>query len=246
MKRTIFLPAIVLFSANPAADAAAVLITNFNMESAPTARTDGAITSTLATGWTHTNLSGATGVFTFNTTTTTRYYNELDFADTQPSGGAHGTMAGPNFAGISGDGSGRIDQTLAATVGANTQYTLTVALGHRTVDSGAAATASTVTLELLAGGVSLATATYNPSGGIWNDSGTNPDDTWADASLVFTSGAAPAQLGQAITIRFIKSGAGGNYMDIDNVRLDATAVPEPSLALLAGLGGLSLLRRRRP
>ncbi|MCW1922520.1 hypothetical protein OKA05_08135 [Luteolibacter arcticus] len=207
--------------------AAPVAITNFNMESAPTARSDGAITSTLATGWTHTNLSGATGVFTFNTTTTTRYYNEADFADTQPSGGAHGTMAGPNFAGLSGDGSGRIDQTLAATLAASTQYTLAVALGHRTVDSGAAATASTVTLELLAGGVSLGTIVANPAAGVWDDSGTNPDDTWADSSLVFVSGANPAQLGQAITIRFTKSGAGGNYMDLDNVRLDATPVVTP-------------------
>ena len=133
---------VLLLGAFSYTQAALVAITNFNMESAPTKQADGGLTGALATGWTYGNISGSPGTFTFNTTTTTRYYNDPAFADTSPSGGASGTMAGPNFTGLSGTGSGYIQQTLTATVAANTQYTLTAALGHRTVDSGAAATAS--------------------------------------------------------------------------------------------------------
>ena len=236
---------VLLLGAFSYTQAALVAITNFNMESAPTKQADGGLTGALATGWTYGNISGSPGTFTFNTTTTTRYYNDPAFADTSPSGGASGTMAGPNFTGLSGTGSGYIQQTLTATVAANTQYTLTAALGHRTVDSGAAATASPVTIELRSGSVSLAAGTFDPSGGIWADTGALPDDIWADATLVFTTSATPAQLGQPLTIRFTKSGASGNYMDFDNVRLDATLVPEPQVAILGALAGLGLLRRRR-
>ena len=230
---------ILALGALSVAHGAPLTITNFNMESAPAARTDGAINSAVATGWTYTNVSG-TSTFTFNPTTTTRYYNDAAFLDAGPTGGASGTMAGPNFTGIFGstqNSSGYIQQTLAATVTANTVYTLTVALGHRTVDSGNAAIASPVTLELLAGGVSLASATFDPASGIWAAGA----DVWADAALVLTTDATPTQIGQPLTVRFTKvavTGTTNSYTDIDNVRLDAVQTTPPApVDLKLGLVG---------
>lgn len=226
----IFLPFIGLLALCASAVSAPVSVANFDMESSPTARADGSILSTIATGWT----ASATGsVYTFNPKTTERYYNEPAFGDASASGGASGTMAGPNFTGIfSAGSSGTLQQTLAATLTANTRYTLTASLGHRTVDSGAAATASQVTLELLAGGVVITSATFDSSTGIWSDTGSLPDDLWADASAIGTTGTAPAQLGLPLVIRFTK-GAAGDYMDIDNVRLDASPVATPPALDLA-------------
>jgi hypothetical protein len=217
------------------AAAVPVSVTNFNMESAPAARTDGNIVSTLATGWTGSGT--ASSFYTFNPSAAERYYNGASFTDTNPSGGASGTMAGPNFTGIFSAGTSRtIQQTLAATLAANTRYTLTVSLGHRTVDSGAAATASQATLEVVAGGVVIATATVDPGTGIWSDVGELQDDIWADATAVGETGASPAQLGQALVIRFTKAAA-GDYMDLDHVRLDASPVIAPPADLRNGLTG---------
>ena len=60
--------------------------------------------------------------------------------------------------------------------------------------------------------------------------------------LVFTTGAvAPA--GNVVVLLGADGPAGRSHFD--NIRLDATAVPEPASALLGALAGLVLLRRRR-
>jgi hypothetical protein len=41
------------------------------------------------------------------------------------------------------------------------------------------------------------------------------------------------------------SGHGGGRSHFDNIRLDGTVIPEPTVGWLAGLAGLMLLRRRR-
>ncbi|MGC4017596.1 MAG: sialate O-acetylesterase [Luteolibacter sp.] len=203
--------------------ASPVAITNPDMEAAPTAQTDGSIVSTIATGWT----SSGGSSYTFNTNVGERYYNAPAFVDTGATGGASGTMAGPNFTGVYAAGSSRtIQQTLSATLAANMVYTLKGSLGHRTVDSGAAATPSQVTVELLSGGEVIASATVDPGKGIWNGT-----DVWADATASGTSSAAPAQLGQPLVIRFTKAAA-GDYMDLDNVRLDATPVNDLSAGMI--------------
>jgi len=56
--------------------------------------------------------------------------------------------------------------------------------------------------------------------------------------------------GRTVTFTFVDSAQGNNnnaafYTFIDNVTLTGTAIPEPSAALLGGLGVLCLLRRRR-
>ena len=73
---------------------------------------------------------------------------------------------------------------------------------------------------------------------------------WVTWSLTYTTGAAPVGLGQDLRIDIVNQGIGtpglGNaQLIVDNLILTAEAIPEPSTALLGGLGMLALLRRRR-
>lgn len=78
----------------------------------------------------------------------------------------------------------------------------------------------------------------NPQGGDVASDGTG---TWEANSVSYTTGAAGAEIGNAIGISFWSSG----NVYFDDASVDATPIPEPgSLALLA-MGGLAMLRRRR-
>lgn len=156
----------------------------------------------------------------------------------RPSAGSFpgGAPEGLNVAAAgNGAASGILSQTLAATLQANTTYTLRVDVGAR-LDFPMAG----YTIALIAGNVIL-----DVSSSLVPTPGTFLTDT-----IVYHSGANPAQLGQSLTIQL--SGTGGpssvGQTDFDNVRLDATAtvVPEPSSLLLLGpgLAGLALLRGR--
>ncbi len=66
-----------------------------------------------------------------------------------------------------------------------------------------------------------------------------------DFTVSYTIAAGSAEVGKPIGIWLTPSvGALGDW-GVDNVRLDFTAVPEPSVVVLGGLGLLGLLRRRR-
>jgi len=72
-------------------------------------------------------------------------------------------------------------------------------------------------------------------------SGNSPQQK-ADA-LTFTLSVTPTtNAGERLAIRLLPPGSGGPHTMIDDVML----VPEPTTALLGGLGLLALLRRRRP
>ncbi len=73
-----------------------------------------------------------------------------------------------------------------------------------------------------------------------------PFDSVSTESLSFTTSGGP-EVGQDIVIRIASTDpAVDGRFALDNIVLDETAVvPEPSAALLGGLGLLSLLRRRR-
>jgi hypothetical protein len=75
----------------------------------------------------------------------------------------------------------------------------------------------------------------------WTDASTN--GTWTQ---VGTTSSASVGNSFSSTHLFIKPGGGENYWGYaDNFQIQSFAVPEPSAALLGGLGLLALLRRRR-
>jgi len=169
------------------------------------------------------------------------YFNPVNDAGGYVSGvsgtpGVTGTMAGPNvfYFGSSSSGQG-IQQTLAATFTANTDYTLTVARGTRNSNFN-----NTLRMSLLVGSTVLTTRDVAPE-----PSGSR--GTFLDYFTTYTYSAADAGLvGQALIVRFQEIDNPGNpqfEVDIDNVRL--SAVPEPGSASLLILGLAAVLARTR-
>lgn len=133
----------------------------------------------------------------------------------------------------------------------NTTYTLTIAAGNR---GGQTAAGNVTTYALLAGANTLGVANFADTAAVIADTGltlasgsidanTIGAGGFADApSLVFTTGATvPAE--NVVILLGDSSPSGRSHFD--NIRLDATAIPEVSSSLLGALAGLVLLRRRR-
>jgi len=82
------------------------------------------------------------------------------------------------------------------------------------------------------------------SGGTDNDSQSFSGSTATSTTVSFTyiSDGTETTAGQDLVLRLDGASTTGN---IDNITIDAPVVPEPSAALLGGLGALLLLRRRR-
>ena len=123
-----------------------------------------------------------------------------------------------------------------------TNYTLTIAVGHRLVGNPAGNFPfGTVALTLLAGSTVIAE----------DNNITSPaPGQFVDRFIsVNSSTLNPALYGQALSIRMRQTAVAESVADIDNVRLDATAVPEPISAMLCGVGafflGIFRLRRMR-
>ena len=114
---------------------------------------------------------------------------------------------------------------------ANTVYTLTILIGNRTSDS--SNPTGTARFGLTAGGTEQGTFTEVTNAQV-------AGQTFQDFNYTFTTGAVAPTGDVGITL-----GASGGRGLFDNVRLDASAIPEPSTALCAMIGGLALLRRRR-
>ena len=123
-----------------------------------------------------------------------------------------------------------------ATIQPNTIYTLTVALGHsKAFDTG------DVSILLMSEDVQLA-STFIPAGSL-------PADMFTDVVATFTTAPGDARAGRPLSVQIAHStgATGGREVDIDNVRLDATSVPEPTGAAAALLAlGAAATRRRRP
>jgi len=135
-----------------------------------------------------------------------------------------------------------IEQSVAAALQPNTKYRLDFFVGDR-FDT----TMPNWKAELFAGATKLAV----------NDTGVTPGNgEWLPASLIYTTGATNAALGQPLTIRFSTYGfndppgrPGLYQVGIDNVRLTATPIAEPSSLLIACVGaaaawGRTPVRRR--
>lgn len=126
-------------------------------------------------------------------------------------------------------------QVLGVNYEPNTIYTLNVAVGNRNPSFTVAGNESTYSLADDTG-VKFATASLNAS--------TLAQLTFADAPpLVLNTAATPDAVGKPIRIQF--DALGVNRSHFDNVRLDASPVPEPTAAGLLALSALGLIVRRR-
>jgi hypothetical protein len=135
-----------------------------------------------------------------------------------------------------------LSQTLSATLLANTMYTFTFWVGNPS--DNAAYSYSGYQAILSANGVTLASDTnaVSPAAG-----------QFAMDTLIFNSGANPAQLGQALAITVNDNfhvGATGFAVDFDDFSLNAVtaqgSTPEPAtwMMLAAGLGLVAAAKRR--
>jgi len=133
-----------------------------------------------------------------------------------------------------------IRQTLADTLQPFTEYSLSVGVGNFAPSPGGDpwnfAGFPGYRVELLAGNAVLAldNNSLNPGEGVFQT-----------ATVNFTTGAAHANMGQALTIRLINLNGPGVEVNFDNVSLNALAVPEPSSFALLALGALLLVWHRR-
>jgi len=191
---------------------------------------DGGLAIADPIGWTTTSGEGLMGIF--NPTDSNSYAGSND-------SGAHGgtlpNMDGVQLAFLTGGGTTVVEQTLSGVVVEdNTIYTATTAVGSRT--RGTAWWNGTYEYEFaLVAGTTVVSS-------ITGDSVNLDEGTLTDVSTSFTNDG-NEQSGESLTIRFTNL-SGGNA-DFDNVRLDATVIPEPATLAVFGLSGLLVLLRRR-
>jgi len=172
-----------------------------------------------------------------------------------PAGAPDGQRVGLafNFEGSEDTGEYGFEQTLTMTLQPNTEYTLEVDIGN--IASGQSLGAGFFSLDgfpgyrvdLIAGGLVLASDNNSLDGSI-------PEGEFRLSTVGFTTGSSHAQLGQNLGIRLVNLNQGSGVpagndieVDFDNVRLDASPVPEPSgaLLLLTALAALASRHRRR-
>ncbi len=143
------------------------------------------------------------------------------------------------FVGFDGSASDA-NQTLGATVAANTTYTLAYSLGQRNDRA-----FSTYSVALKANGVTI----------LGSDSAGAPTSgNFVNRTITFSTGAAPATLGQTLGIYIQASGLsalGANAQaEFDNFSLTAnptaSGTPEPATfgMIGAGIGAMAFARRR--
>ncbi len=155
---------------------------------------------------------------------------------------AAGTSFIERIPGFSSDGAQHLGIQGGATVyqdvglfADNTTYTMTVNIGNR--NNNFTRIGNTSTWEILD---TLGTVYAS---GVWDAEAGTADGTFGpDQSIVYST---PASGGPTGAIRLALRQVGEGRSHWDNVRLDYTAVPEPSTLALLALGGGSLMMGRR-
>ena len=211
------------------ANAGAITVNNHSFES-PASTTVIAVPDS----WT-VDVARAYNPYVFNGNN--NFYNGANsISDPANGGSGYPGIDGENVATVFQAAAGTgLSQTLSAVLTANTSYTLTVTVGHRDGTAGAITLGSKI--ALLAGTTVIASATEDSSPLGFHDQTATLADSSAFSSLY----------GQALSIRIettLPWTVTFQATDWDNVRLDATAVPEPSSLALAGLGALGLFAWR--
>jgi hypothetical protein len=131
-------------------------------------------------------------------------------------------------------------QVLTSLLAANTVYTLTVDVGDRTNLTFAGAVLNLGTGAGVGNNLLPAVVVSNTT----PNNTPNAGDGWQTWQSTFTTGAAPPNLGQPLRIDL--AGVSGIQTLFDNVRLDASPVPEPAVSsLIAIVFGAVMCRRRR-
>ena len=217
-----------------AAGAALVTITNPSFESPITApgNFSGSTTAGPA-GWSVYN-AGATNSDRFfgvwNPATTDSY------SDPVPNGANIGVVFLDNTTGIAEAG---LRQVLAATLQLSTQYTLTVEVGNFDPGAGGAPWDFTgfpgYRVDLFAGSTLI---------GSDNNTLLPAEGRFLTSTVSFTTGASHAQAGQPLGIRLVNLNGAGVEVNFDQVRLDATSVPEPAAFAFGTLVALIAASRR--
>jgi PEP-CTERM motif len=209
------------------------LIVNPSFEVDNSERVNGPVT-----GWTF-QADEQAGVISANTST---YFPTN-------SSGADGSYIG--F--FNNSGSAQVAQAFPSTppvasIAANTTYTLTVALGNE-VGTGNYKDTGNFRIQFYDNAArSEAGTTYLIT---QSDPIAPPDGTLTDYSISFTTGAAATDtrvglpLIPQIQLFSVDNNGAHVQSPFDNVRLTATAVPEPAALSLVGMGAMAFLRRRR-
>ncbi len=219
-----------------AANAASISISNPGFETPVTApATFTGNTNAAPAGWAVYNTGDTNGFRYFgvwNPSTTN------SFTEGAPGGANVGVVFLLNDFNIAEAG---LRQTLGDTLQLSTQYTLTVEVGNFAPEDSPTPTFDFegfpgYRVELLAGGVVIATDDNTLAPG---------EGEFLTSTVTLTTGLSHANAGQALGIRLVNLNGEGIEVNFDDVRLDATAVPEPSSAMLLGLGALAVLRLRR-
>lgn len=175
-----------------------------------------------------------------------------------PGGAPEGAQAALVFLGGGLNGPAGLQQTLSATLAADTLYTLKVEIGNIGSDVSLPGSADGgglfynlegfpgYRIELLAGGLVIGSDSVS--------AGAIPEGEWGTATLVVDSTNFAALAGQSLGVRLVNLDLPGSFaapaieVDFDDVRLTAAPVPEPTTVALwlAGLAltGLGVVRRR--
>jgi hypothetical protein len=219
---------LALLLALPAGAATIIPVTNHSFEANSVA--DGGFSQNAPTGWTKTSGGAVSG-----------YWNPQD--GDYPGSTAPGTLPAPadgvNSMFVNGATFGYMKQTTGEVIAAGKTYTMTVAVGARLTGN---FDADEILLRLGYGADNfLIPIADNTFGGTANLTA----GEFKDFSVSFTALEGETYIGQNLAVLMGIGLLGTNTaaVEFDNVRL--TAIPEPSAALLGGLGLLALLRRRR-